>query len=88
LALLLHSISSRWAETRRADFLFFFRSCRNGDTAAIDVSPDGKKLFIEDNHEADDDVPVYNPMRQYDEDVIDEGDEEDEFSLPADQRRE
>ncbi|KAL7416887.1 P-loop containing nucleoside triphosphate hydrolase protein [Mrakia frigida] len=59
---------------------------RNGDTAAIDVAPDGKKLLIEDNHEADADVPVYNPMRQYEEDILEEGDEEDEFSLPAERR--
>ena len=54
---------------------------RNGDTATIEIAPDGKSLAVVDNHAPDADVPMYNPLRQYDEDVIEEEDE-DEFGLP------
>lgn len=59
----------------------FNASSRNGDTAIIEIATDGKSLAVVDNHPPDEDVPMYNPMRQYDEDVIEE-EEEDEFGLP------
>jgi hypothetical protein len=47
-------------------------SCRNGDVATITIAPDGKSLQVEDKHEPDADVPVYDSHMLTSEEVFDE----------------